>query len=769
MISVYEANIGGRTLQFEVGRLANLSQGALTVRTGDTIVLGTANASKSPRQGADFLPLTVDCEEKMYAAGKIPGSFFKREGRPTTDAILIARLTDRPIRPLFPKGFFYEVQLIQTILSVDMENAPDILSIIAASAALTLSSIPFDDPIGACRIGYIDGEYVVNPTYAERENSSLDLIVAGTADAIMMVEAGAKEVSEDILVDALKLSQEINGQVVDLIRKMQAEVGKEKWTLEVDSTYDETLEAAKNFMGSRVYDGLAQGGDKQTQRDRLNGLKTELTDALGENHEADNLKRAFDDIETDAVREGILKEGRRPDGRGLEEIRPLSSEVGYLPRAHGSGIFTRGETQVMSVLTLGSAGEAQRLDSLSPQTSKSYIHHYNFPPFSVGEVRRLGTGRREIGHGILAERAVQLMIPSKEEFPYTIRIVSEALSSNGSTSMASVCASTLALMDAGVPIKKPVAGIAMGLITGENGESAILTDIQGAEDHSGDMDFKVAGTPDGVTALQMDIKVKGITFEIMGKALAQARTARLEIIDHMLGTISEPRAEMSQYAPRMITIKIPTDKIGAIIGPGGKVIRGMIEEFGVTIDVSDDGTVIVGATDGEAGEKVRDQIDRMTRDLTVGDRFKGKVVRIMAFGAFVELLPGKDGLVHISELADHRVESVEAVVEIGDELQVEVIEIDRMGRVNLTANLRDGDNGSRSGKAGRDDDDFGDNEPGDRRPPSFDRDRGRDRDRNRGPRRQVGSYGGGGGGGGRDRDRSSGGSGERRRRPPRRD
>ena len=772
MISVYEANIGGRTLQFEVGRLANLSQGALTVRTGDTIVLGTANASKSPRQGADFLPLTVDCEEKMYAAGKIPGSFFKREGRPTTDAILIARLTDRPLRPLFPKGFFYEVQLIQTILSVDMENAPDILSIIAASAALTLSSIPFDDPIGACRIGYIDGEYVVNPTYAERENSSLDLIVAGTADAIMMVEAGAREVSEDILVDALKLSQEINGKVVDLIRKMQAEVGKEKWTLEVDSTYDETLEAAKNFMGSRVYDGLAQGGDKQTQRERLNGLKTELTDALGNDHEDDHLKRAFDDIETDAVREGILKEGRRPDGRGLEEIRPLSSEVGYLPRAHGSGIFTRGETQVMSVLTLGSAGEAQRLDSLSPQTSKSFIHHYNFPPFSVGEVRRIGTGRREIGHGILAERAVQLMIPSKEEFPYTIRIVSGALSSNGSTSMASVCASTLALMDAGVPIKKPVAGIAMGLITGENGESAILTDIQGAEDHSGDMDFKVAGTPDGVTALQMDIKVKGITFEIMGKALAQARTARLEIIDHMLGTISEPRAEMSQYAPRMITIKIPTDKIGAIIGPGGKVIRGMIEEFGVTIDVSDDGTVIVGATDGEAGEKVRDQIDRMTRDLTVGDRFKGKVVRIMAFGAFVELLPGKDGLVHISELADHRVESVEAVVEIGDELQVEVIEIDRMGRVNLTANLRDGDNGSRSGKAGRDDDDFGDNEPGDRRPPSFDRDRGRDRDRNRGPRRQVGSYGGGGGGGGgggRDRDRSSGGSGERRRRPPRRD
>ncbi|MCH7734882.1 MAG: polyribonucleotide nucleotidyltransferase [Chloroflexi bacterium] len=766
MISVYEANIGGRTLQFEVGRLANLSQGALTVRTGDTIVLGTANASKSPRAGADFLPLTVDCEEKMYAAGKIPGSFFKREGRPTTDAILIARLTDRPIRPLFPKGFFYEVQLIQTILSVDMENAPDVLSIIAASAALTMSSIPFDDPIGACRIGYIDGEYVVNPTYAERENSTLDLIVAGTADAIMMVEAGANEVSEDVLVGALKLSQEINGQVVDLIRKLQSEVGKEKWTLEVDSTYDETLEAARNFLGSRLYDSLAEGGDKQTQRERLDGLKAELTEALGEEHDGDHLKRSFDDIETDAVREGILKEGRRPDGRSLDEIRPLSSSVGYLPRAHGCGIFTRGETQIMSILTLGSTGEAQRLDSLSPQTSKSFMHHYNFPPFSVGEVRRLGTGRREIGHGILAERAVQLMIPSKEEFPYTIRIVSEALSSNGSTSMASVCASTLALMDAGVPIKKPVAGIAMGLITGENGETAILTDIQGAEDHSGDMDFKVAGTPDGVTALQMDIKVKGITFEIMGEALAQARKARMEIIDHMLGTISEPRAEMSQYAPRMITIKIPTDKIGAIIGPGGKVIRGMIEEFGVTIDVSDDGTVVVGATDGEAGEKVRDQIDRMTRDLTVGDRFKGKVVRLMAFGAFVELLPGKDGLVHISELADHRVESVESVVEIGDELEVEVIEIDRMGRVNLTANLRDGDNGSRSGKAGRDDDDFGDDETRDRRPPSFDRDRGGDR--NRGPRRQVGSYSGGGGG--RGRDRSPGGSGgDRRRRPPRRD
>ena len=744
MVSVYEAEIGGQTLQFEHGRVANLSQGAVVVRLGDTMVLGTANAGRTPRAGADFLPLTVDCEEKMYAAGKIPGSFFKREGRPTTDAILIARLTDRPIRPLFPKGFYHEVQLIETIISVDMENAPDILAIISASAALAISDIPFDDPIGACRIGYVDGELIVNPTYEQREQSTLDLVVAGTSDAIMMVEAGAQEVSEEVLVDALKLSQEVNGEIVDLIRKMQAEVGKEKWVFEEDPTYDGVLKAANDFLGARVFDVLAEGGDKQTQRGRLHDLEDELKGALGEEHDGDHLHRAFDDIEVEAVRQGILKDGRRPDGRTLEQIRPLSSEVGYLPRAHGTGIFTRGETQIMSILTLGSSGEAQRLDALTPQKTKHYIHHYNFPPYSVGEVRRLGTGRREIGHGALAERAVLPMVPDQDEFPYTIRIVSEALSSNGSTSMASVCASTLALMDAGVPIRKPVAGIAMGLVTGD-GEHRVLTDIQGAEDHSGDMDFKVAGTPDGVTALQMDIKVKGITYEVMGEALEQAKAARLEIIEHMLDTIPEPREEMSSWAPKMITIKIPTEKIGAVIGPGGKVIRGMIEEFGVSIDVADDGTIIIGSADGASGDAAREQIDRMTRDLVVGDRFKGKVVRIMAFGAFVELMPGKDGLVHISELADHRVESVESEVSIGDELDVEVIEIDRMGRINLTANL----SGDRSGKVGRDDSDMGGDDR-DRRPPRRDNDRG-----------GRGGYGSGG--------REGGGGDRGRRRPPRRD
>jgi polyribonucleotide nucleotidyltransferase len=773
MVSVYEAEIGGQTLQFETGRVANLSQGAVVVRLGDTMVLGTANAGKTPRVGADFLPLTVDCEEKMYAAGKIPGSFFKREGRPTTDAILIARLTDRPIRPLFPKGFYHEVQLIETIISVDMENAPDILAIVSASAALTISDIPFDDPIGACRIGYVDGELVVNPTYEQREESSLDLVVAGTADAIMMVEAGAQEVQESVLVDALKLSQEVNGQIVDLIRKMQSDIGKEKWIFEEDPTYNDVLKAANDFFGTRVYDALAEGGDKQTQRGRLAALEEELKGALGEEHDGNHLHRAFDDIEVEAVRQGILKEGRRPDGRTLDQIRPLSSEVGYLPRAHGTGIFTRGETQIMSILTLGSSGEAQRLDALTPQKTKHFIHHYNFPPFSVGEVRRLGTGRREIGHGALAERAVLPMIPSQEDFPYTIRIVSEALSSNGSTSMASVCASTLALMDAGVPINKPVAGIAMGLVTGEGGYR-VLTDIQGAEDHSGDMDFKVAGTPDGVTALQMDIKVKGITYEVMGEALEQAKNARIEIIEHMMDTIPEPRSEMSSWAPKMITIKIPTDKIGAVIGPGGKVIRGMIEEFGVSIDVSDDGTVIIGAADGTSGDAAREQIDRMTRDLVVGDRFKGKVVRIMAFGAFVELMPGKDGLVHISELADHRVESVESEVSIGDDLEVEVMEIDRMGRVNLTANL----NGDRSGKAGRDDGDMGGDDR-DSRPPRRDNDRGgrgggggRDGGGGSGgDRGGRGGYGGSGGGGGRDGGGGSGGGGgdRGRRRPPRRD
>ncbi|MEE8363207.1 MAG: polyribonucleotide nucleotidyltransferase, partial [Dehalococcoidia bacterium] len=749
MISSYEMEVGGRTLQLETGRVANLAGGSVTVRYGDTMVLVTACVSDRPRPGADFLPLTVDYEEKMYARGKIPGSFFKREGRPSSDGVLMCRLTDRPLRPLFPKGYYHEVQIIATMLSVDMENPPDVLGIVGASVALTLSEIPFDDPVGACRIGLIDDELVVNPTYAELEESRLDLMVAGTGDAIMMVEAGAKEVPEDVLVEALRLAQEVNGEIVEQIREMQREVGKEKRAVSIDPGEGKALEAARGQVGATISDALAAAGDKESRQKALSEIRDRLIEALGESHEESHLKSAFYSLENEAVRAAVL-DGRRIDGRAPDEVRALSSQVGYLPRAHGSALFTRGETQALSSVTLGSPGEHQRMDTLSPVTTKRYMHHYNFPPFSTGETGRMFTGRREIGHGMLAERALLPVLPSQEDFPYTIRIVSDILASNGSSSMASVCGGSLSLMDAGVPIKAAVAGIAMGLVTGEDGRRAILTDIQGAEDHSGDMDFKVAGTREGVTALQMDIKVKGITWELMHDALAQAKRARLQLLDHMESTIAAPRAELNEYAPRMITIKIPTEKIGAIIGPGGRVIRGMVDEYGVTIDVADDGTVTIGSSDGSSADAARAQIEAMTREVEVGTRYKGKVVRLMTFGAFVELFPGKDGLVHISELADERVPSVEAVVKIGDELDVLVTEIDAMGRVNLTARpaVLSGDV-----KVGSD----GGNGRGrpSERPRSFNRDRGGDR---RGGDRRGGDRGAGDRGAG-DRgagDRSAG-------------
>ena len=764
MISNYEIEVGARTLKFEVGRVANLAGGAVTLRYGDTMMLVTACGSKRPRPGADFFPLTVDYEEKMYARGKIPGSFFKREGRPSSEAILMARITDRPIRPLFPKGYRNEVQIIASALSVDMENPIDILGIIGASAALTISDIPYDDPIGACRIGLIDDELVVNPTYAEQEESLLDLIVAGMADAIMMVEAGSKEVSEDVIVEALRLAQEVNGEIVELIREMQAEVGKKKMPVEIDPAEDEALTAAREWVGTKIDDALAAPGDKTSRENAFEEIIHALKEALGEKHEERDLQSAFYSLETESVRSAILKDGRRPDGRALTDLRDLSSEVGYLPRTHGSALFTRGETQALSVVTLGSPGERQRLDNLGPISEKHYMHHYNFPPYSTGETGRMFTGRREIGHGMLAERALLPVLPSKEDFPYTIRVVSEILSSNGSSSMASVCGSSLSLMDAGVPIKAAVAGIAMGLVTGEDGQRAVLTDIQGAEDHSGDMDFKVAGTRDGITALQMDIKVKGITWELMSDALAQARDARNAILDHMEQTIPAARAEMNEFAPRMISTKIPTDKIGTIIGPGGKVIRGMIEEFGVTIDVSDDGTVVIGSPNAESAEAALAQIEAMTGEVEVGTRYKGKVVRLMTFGAFGELFPGKDGLVHISELADERVPSVEAVVKIGDELEVLVTEIDAMGRVNLSARpaVLSGDE-----KIGSD----GNGRMGDRgdRPRSFDRGGGRGGDRGgRGGDRggRGGDRGGRGGDRGGPRRRVGGYDGERRSGPP---
>ena len=687
MISKFEMELGGRVLELETGRIAGLSGGAVTARYGDTFLLVTATASKKPRSGIDFLPLTIDVAEKAYAAGKLPGGFFKREGRPGTEAILNGRLIDRPLRPLFPKNYHNEVQIIVTVMASDMVHPYSPIGIVGASAALAISDIPFNDPIGACVIGLLDGELVVNPTYQDLENSQLDLTVAGTGDAIMMVEAGANFVSEAVLLDALELAQEVNGTIVEQIREMQSKVGKPKLPAPEASPELKAAHAAvRERVGDGIKEALAGSGDKTSRQTAVDAVMDETLEALSGDHDAGHVQTGLWDLEKEAVREAILNEGRRTDGRSLEDIRSLASEVGYLPRVHGSAIFARGETQVLSTVTLASLGERQRIDSLSPETESYFMHHYNFPPYSTGETGRFGfTGRREVGHGALAGRALTPVLPNQEDFPYTIRVVSDIVSSNGSTSMASVCGGTLSLMDAGVPISAPVAGIAMGLITGEEGKYAVLTDIQGAEDHTGDMDFKVAGTAEGVTALQMDIKVKGIDFKIMEQALEQARTARLKILEHLTETIDQPREELSEYAPRMVTFKVPTDKIGAIIGPGGSVIRGMIEEFGVTIDVSDDGTVVIGSPDQANADKTKEQIDLLTREVEVGATYKGKAVRLMPFGVFVQILPGKDGLVHISELSEHRVPDVESVVKIGDELEVMVINIDHMGRVDLSA------------------------------------------------------------------------------------
>jgi polyribonucleotide nucleotidyltransferase len=655
-------------------------------------------------------------------------------------------MIDRPIRPLFSKTIHNEIQIIITVFASDKVNPYPAIGIIGASTALAISDIAFNDPIGACVIGLVDGELVVNPTYEELQTSDLELLVAGTGEATMMVESGGNFISEDVLLDALELAQEVNGAIVDQIQEIQSKVGKEKWVAPEVSDEEKAAEkATRDLVGEEFLKVLKSPGDKATRQGRMDDVMDETIEKLSVDHDADHVKSALYALETEAVRSTILEDSSRPDGRKLDELRALDSEVGYLPRVHGSGIFTRGETQIMGVLTLASAGERQRLDTYGLETEKHFIHHYNFPPYSVGEAGRFGfTGRREVGHGALAERALKPVVPSQADFPYTIRLVSEALASNGSTSMASVCASSLAMMDGGVPISAPVAGIAMGLITGENGKYAILTDIQGAEDHSGDMDFKVAGTRDGVTALQMDIKVKGITFEIMGEALEQARIARLQILDNMATAISETRDDLSELAPRMLSLKIPTDKIGAIIGPGGSVIRGMIDEFGVTIDVQDDGTVVVGSPDRENAEKAEAAINALTKDVEVGDKYTGRVVRIMPFGAFVQILPGKDGMVHISELAQHRVPDVESVVSIGDQLEVMVINIDGMGRIDLSHRAlleESNEGGGDSGDAPRGErperEDRGDR-GGDRGPRGGDRGgRGRDdRGGDRGPRRE---------------------------------
>ena len=686
MIHVFEREIGGRTLRIETGKLAEQASGAVTVRFGDSLVLATAIAAQRPREGIDFLPLTIDYEERLYAAGKIPGSFFRREGRPTTEAILAMRLTDRPLRPLFPKNLRNEVQVIITVFSADQENDPDILGIIGASAALTMSNIPFDGPISASRIGFVGDELVVNPTFQQLEDSALDLVVAGTKDAVVMVEAGANEVPEELLLQALKLGQITNSEVISLQEELAQAVGKPKFTVPaVEAPPPELSAAIGPATNGRLEDTLFGHAPKDEREAALAVLESDVVEKLRQQYSPDQVHSAFQAHVKSEFRRTIIQKGLRPDGRALDEIRPITCEVGILPRTHGSGLFTRGQTQILTVTTLGSMRQEQRLDTIGVVDSKRYMHHYNFPPYSVGETGRVGNpGRREIGHGALAERALMPVIPSEEEFSYTIRLVSEALSSNGSTSMGSVCGSTLSLMDAGVPIKSPVAGVAMGLVKGEGEEFAILTDIQGMEDALGDMDFKVAGTAAGVTALQMDIKVKGITFEIMEKALAQALHGRLFILDKMNQTISQVRPELSKYAPRMTRIKIPQDKIGAVIGPGGKMIRAIAEQSKATVDIEDDGTVLIGSVSEEGARKAIEMIEGLTKDVEVGEKYTGKVTRIMAFGAFVEILPGKEGLVHISELAEDRVNRVEDVVNVGDEVMVMVSEIDRMGRINLS-------------------------------------------------------------------------------------
>jgi len=670
-------------MAIEVGRLAGQANGAVTVRYGDTLVLVTACASAHPREGVDFLPLTIDYEERLYAAGKIPGGWFRREGRPSAEATLAARLTDRPLRPLFPKGYRKDIQIIVTVLSADQESDPDILATVGAATALCMSDIPFDVPVSSVHVGYIDGQYVVNPTFPQLKQSLLDVVVASTKDAVLMVEAGARVVPENVVLEAITFGHEANRQIIALEEEIIAAEGRAKEEFTSLQTSEGARDAVADFLSSQDWDLLASV--KEEREEALAERRQELLERLGDLHNPDQLLLAFDEQLKKEVRRNILEEGKRPDGRRPDEIRQISCEVGLLPRTHGSGLFTRGQTQVLTIATLGSLGQEQRLDGLEPEDTKRFLHHYNFPPFSVGEVRRVGSpSRREVGHGLLAERALEPVIPNEVEFPYTIRLVSEVLSSNGSTSMASACGSTLSLMDAGVPIKAPVAGVAMGLIMGDGGQYAVLTDIAGLEDAMGDMDFKVAGTAEGITALQMDIKVRGIPLEVLEKALAQARDARLFILDRMLETIPASRPELSRYAPRMYRIQIPQEKIGMVIGPGGRVIRSIIEETKCSIDVEDDGTVLIGSSAEEMAQRAISIIEGLTKDVTVGEIYTGKVTRLTSFGAFVEILPGKEGLVRLPDLAEYQVDRPDEVVRVGDEVMVMVIEVDHMGRINLS-------------------------------------------------------------------------------------
>ncbi len=684
MSDISECSVGGRALSIQVGKFAQQANGAVAVQYGNTLVMVTACVSSEPREGIDFIPLTVDYEERLYAAGKIPGSFIRREGRPTQEAVITSRLIDRSLRPLLSKEFNYDVQVVAIVLSVDQENDPDICALIGASAALTLSDIPFFGPISAVHVGYIDDTLVVNPILSQMENSLLDLIVASNKESIVMVEAGAKEVSEEILIEGIKLGHEANQEVIKVQEELQRSYGKAKVQVEHKELAPELSSQIPSILGEKLSKVLEE--PEKLQREKaLKVIKEETRDKLVDSFSEDEINFAFEIQLRAAVREKILQSQRHLDGRQAKEIRPISCEVGILPRTHGSGLFARGETQVLTIATLGSTKREQLLDGLGLEETKRFMHHYNFPPFSTGEVKRIGTtGRREIGHGALVERAIAPVLPSEDDFPYAMRLVSEVLSSYGSTSMASACASTLSLMDAGVPIKAPVAGIAMGLVTGNDKDYVVLTDIVGMEDAYGDMDFKAAGTARGLTALQLDIKLRGVDYGILAEALSQAREARLEILGKMSLTISASRSELSPYAPRMYEITIDQGKIGAVIGPGGKVIRSIIDETKTTIDINNDGRVIVGSSNEEAAQKAIKIIENLTKEVEQGEIYTGKVTRLFNFGAMVEILPGKEGLIHISELADYHVPQVEDVVKVGDEVMVKVIGIDNSGRINLS-------------------------------------------------------------------------------------
>jgi len=679
----FSCDIGGRNLVIETGKLAEQATAAATVHYGDTIVLVTLCVSDEPREGTDFLPLTIDYEERLYAVGKIPGGWIRREGRPSQEATLACRLTDRPIRPLLPKAWRKEIQIVITVLSADQENNPDILAIIGSSAVLSLSEVPFAGPVSAVRIGFVDNELILNPTLVQVEESQFDLVVASTRDKIVMLEAGAEEVPENIISQAIRFGHEANQAIIHLQEQLQQAFGRPKVEAPEISINPDLVAVMPPNVKANLAEALSHSG--KAERDHsLSEVKKALIDSLGESFTEEDILTALDDGIRTEIRASLLDKGQRISGRGLTEIRPLGCEVGLLPRTHGSALFTRGQTQVLTITTLGPARKEQPLDGLGIEESKRFMHHYNMPPFSNGEVRRIGTpSRREIGHGALVERSLEAVLPKDEDFPYTIRLVSEVLSSSGSTSMASTCASSLSLMDAGIPIKSAVAGIAMGLVTGDDDRYVILTDIEGMEDNYGDMDFKVAGTNNGITGIQMDTKLKGISLEITEKTLDQAHEARLFILAEMNKTISSNRPELSPYAPRIYRITIPQDKIGSVIGPGGKTIRSISEETDVTIDIDNDGTVHIGSHDEAAARKAISIIEGLTKEVEIGSIYTGKVTRLLSFGAFVEILPGKEGMVHISELANYRVANIEDEVKVGDEITVVVIK-NEDGKIGLS-------------------------------------------------------------------------------------